>query len=113
MTQVALARAIGVNAGQVQKYETGANRVSASRLWQIAQVLDEPFDAFFPLRFSAAIRVDPLGPDEAEGLAFARMVQGMKPDQRSAFLKLTRTFGLDRRQPLGRVRGSLALRHQE
>lgn len=47
MTQQMLAARIGVKFQQVQKYETGANRVSASRLWEIARVLDVPVNHFF------------------------------------------------------------------
>lgn len=47
MTQQMLAAHIGVKFQQVQKYETGANRVSASRLWEIARVLDMPINHFF------------------------------------------------------------------
>lgn len=47
MTQQMLAARIGVKFQQVQKYETGANRVSASRLWEISQVLDAPINHFF------------------------------------------------------------------
>ena len=32
---------------QVQKYERGANRISASRLWDIGQILDVPISYFF------------------------------------------------------------------
>ncbi|MFC7376935.1 helix-turn-helix domain-containing protein [Brevundimonas sp. GCM10030266] len=34
-----LAQALGITFQQVQKYEKGANRISASRLWRIAEVL--------------------------------------------------------------------------
>lgn len=47
MTQQMLAARVGVKFQQVQKYETGANRVSASRLWEIAHVLDVPVQHFF------------------------------------------------------------------
>lgn len=47
LTQQMLAARIGVKFQQVQKYETGANRVSASRLWEIASVLDVPVNHFF------------------------------------------------------------------
>ena len=36
MTQQQLAAEVGIKFQQIQKYETGANRVSASRLWDIA-----------------------------------------------------------------------------
>ena len=46
LTQEQLASALGISYQQVQKYETGANRVSAGRLYEIALQLDvEP--AFF------------------------------------------------------------------
>jgi len=47
MTQQHLAEQVGVKFQQIQKYETGANRVSASRLWEIARVLDTPVHEFF------------------------------------------------------------------
>jgi len=41
-TQQQLAESVGIKFQQIQKYETGMNRVSASRLWDIAHVLDVP-----------------------------------------------------------------------
>ncbi len=46
-TQEQLADALGISYQQVQKYETGANRVSAGRLFQIAQRLDVSVAYFF------------------------------------------------------------------
>ena len=47
MTQEALAEGAGVSFQQVQKYERGANRVSASRLWRMARVLRCPITYFY------------------------------------------------------------------
>jgi transcriptional regulator with XRE-family HTH domain len=47
MTQQQLAEQVGIKFQQIQKYETGANRVSASRLWDIADTLDVPVSFFF------------------------------------------------------------------
>lgn len=47
MTQQQLAEKVGIKFQQIQKYETGANRVSASRLWDIADALDVPVAFFF------------------------------------------------------------------
>ena len=47
MTQQQLAERVGIKFQQIQKYETGANRVSASRLWDIARVLGVPVSFFF------------------------------------------------------------------
>lgn len=46
--QEELGAAIGVTFQQVQKYEKGTNRVSASRLHQIADVLGMSVSEFFP-----------------------------------------------------------------
>lgn len=46
-TQQQLAESVGIKFQQIQKYETGMNRVSASRLWDIASVLNVPISFFF------------------------------------------------------------------
>ena len=46
-TQQQLAESVGIKFQQIQKYETGMNRVSASRLWDIARVLGVPVSFFF------------------------------------------------------------------
>jgi transcriptional regulator with XRE-family HTH domain len=47
MTQVELGYELGITFQQVQKYETGANRIGASRLYHTAQILDVPPGFFF------------------------------------------------------------------
>ncbi|MEO9650724.1 MAG: helix-turn-helix transcriptional regulator [Roseobacter sp.] len=47
MTQQKLAECVGIKFQQIQKYETGANRVSASRLWDIADALEVDVAFFF------------------------------------------------------------------
>lgn len=47
MTQQELAELVGIKFQQIQKYETGANRVSASRLWDISEALSVPVESFF------------------------------------------------------------------
>ena len=47
MTQQQLAEKVGIKFQQIQKYETGMNRVSASRLWDIAAALTVPVSFFF------------------------------------------------------------------
>ncbi len=48
LSQSALAQRLGISFQQVQKYETGQNRISASRLHRLATVLGASVDAFFP-----------------------------------------------------------------
>ena len=47
VSQERLAEALGITFQQVQKYERGANRVSASKLWEIAAALKTPVAYFF------------------------------------------------------------------
>ncbi|MBN8292349.1 helix-turn-helix transcriptional regulator [Rhodobacter sp. NTK016B] len=47
MTQQQLADSVGIKFQQIQKYETGMNRVSASRLWDIARTLGVQIGFFF------------------------------------------------------------------
>ncbi len=47
MSQTEVATAVGVTFQQLQKYEKGANRVSASRLQHLSQVLQVPVPFFF------------------------------------------------------------------
>ena len=47
LTQLQLAQKVGVRFQQVQKYECGANRMSASRVWQLAMALEVPVAYFY------------------------------------------------------------------
>jgi transcriptional regulator with XRE-family HTH domain len=47
LTQQQLAGAVGVRFQQIQKYECGANRISAARLWQLSEALEVPVGYFY------------------------------------------------------------------
>jgi len=47
LNQKEVARALGVTFQQVQKYESGTNRVSASRLFDLSQILEVQIQHFF------------------------------------------------------------------
>lgn len=47
MSQERLGQALGLTFQQVQKYEKGANRIGASRLFHLSQILEVPVDFFF------------------------------------------------------------------
>ena len=47
LTQNQLALMVGVRFQQIQKYESGANRISAARLWQLAEALQVPIGYFY------------------------------------------------------------------
>jgi transcriptional regulator with XRE-family HTH domain len=47
MNQTALGKAAGIAYQQVQKYESGRDRISSSRLFEFAKILDVPVPYFF------------------------------------------------------------------
>ena len=47
LTQQQLATQVGIRFQQIQKYECGANRISAARLWQLSEALETPVSYFY------------------------------------------------------------------
>ncbi len=47
LTQLDLGKLVGLAFQQIQKYENGANRIGASRLWHLSQILELPVSYFF------------------------------------------------------------------
>jgi len=54
MSQKSLAKAVGVSFQQIQHYETGANGITAVRLFEIARVLNISLSFLFPAPGTAA-----------------------------------------------------------
>ncbi|MCF6433436.1 MULTISPECIES: helix-turn-helix domain-containing protein [unclassified Leisingera] len=97
MSQQDLAARCNVKFQQVQKYETGANRVSASRLWEIAEALKVKVPYFFEgLEIDARaeretdISTDPLFAKEAVDLV--RAYYGIPEKSRTQLLSLAKTL---------------------
>lgn len=67
LTQQQLAMAVGVRFQQIQKYECGANRISAARLWQLAEALEVPVSYFFDGLAEQQDRAAAAAADRAEG----------------------------------------------
>jgi transcriptional regulator with XRE-family HTH domain len=68
MSQEKLGEAIGLTFQQVQKYERGANRIGASRLFELSRVLDVPVSFFFDdMPSDAALRPARTGELAEEG----------------------------------------------
>ncbi|MCH2095013.1 MAG: helix-turn-helix domain-containing protein [Rhodobacteraceae bacterium] len=98
MTQQQLAERVGIKFQQIQKYETGANRVSASRLWDIADALDVPVSFFFegletsqsPEGSAESIPADLMGDKEA--LDLVRSYYAIPENQRKRLFELARVL---------------------
>lgn len=58
LTQQNLAAKVGIRFQQIQKYECGANRISAARLWQLARALEVPVSYFYDGLEEAIKRMD-------------------------------------------------------
>ncbi len=71
LTQQQLAGACGVRFQQIQKYECGANRISAARLWQLSEALEVPVGYFYD-GFAEAAQREASGEGEGGGEMFAR-----------------------------------------
>ena len=56
LTQQQVADVVGIRFQQIQKYECGANRISAARLWQLSQALDVPISYFYDGLSEAPLR---------------------------------------------------------
>lgn len=94
MTQQQLAEKVGIKFQQIQKYETGANRVSASRLWDIAHVMDVRIPFFFEGLESNGVAVD--GSDDIladrEALELVRIYYAIPETQRRRLFDLARVL---------------------
>ncbi|MEC3862272.1 helix-turn-helix transcriptional regulator [Mesobacterium sp. TK19101] len=99
VTQQQLAERVGIKFQQIQKYETGANRVSASRLWDIADALDVPVSFFFDGLESSdtenaethdSVPADLMGDKEA--LDLVRSYYAIPENQRRRLFELARVL---------------------
>lgn len=93
LSQSDLADRLGVTYQQIQKYECGSNRVSASRLYELSDVLAMPVQNFFP---SEAVvdedtRKAVISPD---GLRLVQAMDGIRDQSvRRSILALARSVG--------------------
>ena len=67
LTQQQLAGAVGIRFQQIQKYECGANRISAARLWQLSEALEVPIGYFYDGLSEAEARRERGQPSEGRG----------------------------------------------
>ena len=97
MTQQQLAEKVGIKFQQIQKYETGMNRVSASRLWDISDALSVPVSFFFEgLEGGAEREAEHALPDDIladkEALELVRGYYAIPENQRRRLFELARVL---------------------
>ncbi|MBE7217312.1 MAG: helix-turn-helix transcriptional regulator [Caulobacteraceae bacterium] len=100
MTQQQLADAVGIRFQQIQKYECGANRISAARLWGLAEALEVPVGYFYDglsesqeRRAEASRTPDVAGRKETQDLIRAYYQLDERPRRR--LLDLARSLNAD------------------
>ena len=95
MTQQQLAEKVGIKFQQNQKYETGANRISSSRLWDISEVMDVPvsfsFEGLDRIDYRVAGKKNIL--EDKEALDLVRCYYAIPENQRKRLFDLARVLG--------------------
>ncbi len=96
MTQRKLGDKVGIKFQQIQKYETGANRISVSRIWDIAAAMEVPVSFFFE-------GIDGQAPDAGEAradiltdkkaLELVRAYYAIPENQRRRLFDMARVLG--------------------
>ena len=103
VSQTALGDYIGVRFQQIQKYETGTNRISASRLWDVSKLLQEDVAYFFQDLHSE--RGDPPESDvlhhcrSKETAELMQYLKAMTPDRYEMFRLLVREMAAGEAAP--------------
>ena len=91
MSQEQLGASLNITFQQVQKYERGANRISASRLWAISQILDVQISYFFDDMTDDIMRSSPRRVSRGENIDFDND-NARDPMARRETLELVRTY---------------------
>ncbi len=92
MSQERLAEAIGLTFQQVQKYERGANRVSASTLFRISQALNVHVGALMPLAAAEA----PADGDAATVRMVTEIAPRLSQEGRELLVEIGRALAVSR-----------------
>ena len=94
---------LGVTFQQIQKYESGKNRIAASTLWEIASSLDVSLVCFFDLPPVATSNASGIGAMRAQSAHFKRLAANTKDAVDAADLReLARMFETLSQNPDGR-----------
>jgi transcriptional regulator with XRE-family HTH domain len=95
MTQQQLADKVGIKFQQIQKYETGMNRVSASRLWDISEALEVQIAFFFEGLAQQDMAKSEVAGDilaDKEALALVRSYYAIPEAQRRRLFELAKVL---------------------
>lgn len=100
--QTDLGKAVGLTFQQIQKYENGSNRISASKLWDFAAFLNVPVSYFFVGLEGGAAETAPgqgdvfLGNSTRQSLEIARLAPRLNARQQKLVLELIQDLAVPR-----------------
>jgi transcriptional regulator with XRE-family HTH domain len=92
MSQEKLGHAIGLTFQQVQKYERGANRIGASRLYDLSRVLDVPVSFFFEEMAPGLVSSPAKGEPKPKGTHEPESSYQAEPIMKRETLELVRAY---------------------
>jgi len=102
LSQDQLGAAIGLSFQQVQKYERGANKIGASRLYEMSKILQTPISYFFENYGDNSLAEDGNSPYQADPVLKRETLELMRayhqiinPKQRKKILKLVQALAED------------------
>lgn len=101
LTQQQLAEAVGIRFQQIQKYECGANRISASRLFELSEALHVPVQYFYDGLSAESVEANgeaELGPDvlsQKETMDLIRAYYRLGEGPRRRLLDLAKSLNTD------------------
>ncbi|WP_421730786.1 helix-turn-helix domain-containing protein [Brevundimonas sp.] len=93
LTQSDIARHLGLTFQQVQKYEKGSNRISASKLFAIASLLQVDIAALFTGLGKTAVPEATAAPHNGDTMEMISLVQTLPVGLQRLALDLIRTLG--------------------
>ncbi len=111
MTMQQLGEKAGIRYQQLQKYETGANRISASRMWNIAAAMEVPVSFFFEGLEGQAPDTGEAGADihtDKKALDLVRAYYAIPENQRRKLFNLALVLGEARQIARGEGRARAA-----
>ena len=97
-----IAKAVGLTFQQIQKYENGSNRISASKLWDFAAFLNVPVGYFFDGLEGGAAETAPgqrdvlVGNPTRQSLEIARLAPRLNARQQKLVLELIQDMAVPR-----------------
>ena len=88
ISQENLAKQLGITFQQIQKYENGTNRISASKLYELSQILKTPIQFFFENYEKSTQQIEKPSELTTKELTLIKSFRQLTPAQQQALISL-------------------------